>query len=104
MGEDLVGVLKIKVELFMGTNLALRNDSNPLVVNRDLLIRVGGLEEDGGRVVTLEVRGIDLGLQQMTLVTKTDNDKVVVVRGARSLCFPSVTHVFTTTGQKKVTA
>jgi hypothetical protein len=104
VGEDLVGVLKIKVELLMGSNLALRHDSEPFVVDRNLLIRVGSLEKDRGRVVTLEVRGIDFGLQQVALVTKTNDDEVVVVRSTRSLGFPSVTHVVTTTGQKKVTA
>lgn len=103
MGKDLVGVLKIKVELFMRTNLALRQDSDPLVVDGNFLVRAGSLEKDGGRVVTLEVRGIDFSLQQVTLVTETNDHKVIMVGGTGALGFPSVTHVVTTSRQKKVT-
>jgi hypothetical protein len=102
VGEDLVRVLEIKVELFMRSDLALGQDGDPLSRLRDLLVRVGGLKKDGRRVVTLEVSGIDFGLQQVTLITETDDDKVLVVGSARALRFPSVTHVLTTSRQEKV--
>jgi hypothetical protein len=96
-------MFKVKIELLMRTDLALRHDGNPLVADRDLLVGVSSLKKDGGRVVTLEVRGIDFGLQKATLVTQTNDNEISVVRCTRTLGLPSVTHVVTTSRQKKVT-
>lgn len=103
VGKGLVGVGEVKVEDVVGTGGGGLNQSGPFSISSgNFALRDGTSQDDLVGVVTTVVRGINNGLQDVTLGTKTDSDMVSVSRGARTLGLPTVTHVVTTTGQQDV--
>lgn len=105
MGEDLIGVGKVKVEEIVRTSTGRFDQGGPLSISfRDFLSGVGGLQDDLVGIVTTVVGGINDSLQDVTLITETDEDVISVSRSTRTLGFPTVTHVLTTTGQQDVGA
>lgn len=105
MGEDLIGVGKVKVEEIVRTSTGRFDQGGPLSISfRDFLSGVGGLQDDLVGIVTTVVGSINDSLQDVTLITETDEDVISVSRSTRTLGFPTVTHVLTTTGQQDVGA
>lgn len=105
MREDLIGVGKVEVEEIVRTSTGRFNQGGPFSISfRDFLSGVGGLQDDLVGIVTTVVGGINDSLQDVTLITETDEDVISVSRSTRTLGFPTVTHVLTTTGQQDVGA
>lgn len=105
MREDLIGVRKVEVEEIVRTSTGRFDQGGPLSISfRDFLSGVGGLQDDLVGIVTTVVGGINDSLQDVTLITETDEDVISVSRSTRTLGFPTVTHVLTTTGQQDVGA
>lgn len=105
MREDLIGVGKVKVEEIVRTSAGRFDQGSPFSISfRDFLSGVGGLQDDLVGIVTTVVGSINDSLQDVTLITETDEDVISVSRSTRTLGFPTVTHVLTTTGQQDVGA
>lgn len=103
MSEDLVSVGKVKVEEIMRTGGGGLDQSGPFSISfRDFLGGVGGLQDDLVGVVTAVVGGVNDSLQEVTLITETNEDVISVSRSTRTLGLPTVTHVLTATGQQDV--
>lgn len=103
MREDLVSVGEVKVEEIVRTSGSGLDQGGPFGISlRDFLGGVGSLQDDLVGVVTAVVGGINDSLQDVTLITETDEDVVSVSRSARTLGFPTITHVLTTAGQQDV--
>lgn len=100
MSKDLVGMSSIKVEDAIGASSGGFNKSKPFSIGRrNNLRRVGSLQLDLTREVTLEVSGINFSLQDVTSSTQTKHNEISIALNTRASCLPSITLILTTTRQ-----
>lgn len=100
MSKDLISMSSIKVEDAVGASSRGFNKGEPFSIGRrDDLGRVGSFQLDLAREVTLEVSGVNFGLQDVTSSTQTKHNEIRVTSNTRTSCLPSITLILTTTRQ-----